>query len=522
MSASPISSKQEVSREEFRELLRQVYDLQRRVAALEQHEPKPTPELPSIPVPELQVSSDVAPAIGRALLTIAGAYLLRAFTELNLLPATTGAAAGILYAGFWLWRAARAKGKLAAIINTLSALIIFVPLIWEATVRLHAISTFAAAAVITVFALGATWNARVAGWTCPAAAILSLALLTATHDLLPFTIALVAIAAGAEFPAIRTRWITALCADTAVFILIILMGRAGGLPEGYAPISSRVGLGMLALLFLVFVGGAAVRTLIRGRTFTAWEIAQTAGAFALATGGVLYLTRAATPVGLFAAVAGGACYAVAVHTRVSSRNIQTYAAFGGLLVASGTFLLLSGAPLVAAWSALAAGLAWTAFGSVQSPALLWLAAAISGVAASSASLLTGSAGGPFPWREAIIILVAAAVSYLRMAQTGERWSALLTAAGFLWTAAGLAESLGAGSIALMIFAVALAWSGERWHRRELIWLMYAVMTLAGVKILLRDFSRESTMTLVVSLIFYGATLILLPRILAKTPVAGRL
>jgi hypothetical protein len=518
MNASPASSKPDVSREEFRELLGEVRELQRRISALEQPTQKRAVVLSPAPAPQLlgfQISSDAVPAIGRALLAIAGAYLLRALTELSLLPPKLGVAAGIVYAGFWLWRATQAPGKVAATVNVLSSIIIFGPLIWEATARLQAISPWTAAAAIAAYSLAAIWEPRIAVWSCSAGAAIAVVLLIGTHALLPFTIAILVIAACAEFATISNRWIVALSADAAILILIMMAAREGGLPEGYARVWLPAAVATLVGFLLVFIGSAVVQSLIRGRSFSPYEIGQTGCAFALATGGVLYLTKTATPVGMMAALAGAACYAIALHTRVSTRNIQTYAAFGALLAISGAFLLFSGSALIAVWSALAIGLSGTAFGSVHVPAFLWLAIAISGVAASSATQLFAREPGSFPIPAAIIILIAAAVSYFRLLRSGGRLPALLIAAAFVCAASGLAASLGAGAVVLMFAAIALAWSGDRWHRPELVWLMYAVMALAGGKILVRDFSRENTMTLVVSLLFYGATLIWLPRILKK-------
>ena len=516
MDASPVSSKPDVSREEFRELLDEVRDLRTRVSALEQRQRQPVSEAPSLAVPELHVSSDIAPAIGRALLAIAGAYLLRALTELHLWPSSIGVAAGILYAGFWLWHGTRAKGKLTSTIHSLSAVLIFAPLLWEATVRLNALPAWTAAALAAAFGLAGIGHARVAMWSSTAGAAIAIALLIATHDLLPFSLALLVIAAGAEIAALRTRWFTALCADSGVLILIAMVGRRGGLPEGYAPVSLRASLGMLALLFATFVGNAVWRTLVRRQTITIYEIAQTCAAFGLAAGGALYLTNATLPIGAITVVAGAACYAIAIMIDTPPRNLQVYATFGALLLACGTFLLCSDGPLIAIWSAIAVAICWTAFAPVHAPVFLWLAAIVSGVAGSTASQLFAAESTPFPLRAAAIVALAAAVCYLKISRTADRWPALLIAAAFLWTAAGIAASLGAGAVVLMLFAVLLAWSGARWRKPELTWLMYAAMTLAAGKILFRDFSHENTMTLVVSLLFYGATLILLPRILKKS------
>src|ERR1017187_6839673 len=61
-----------------------------------------TPERPTTVTP-----ASVLPLAGRALLGLAGAYLLRALTESAVLSSGAGVAAGILYAVLWLGWAAR-------------------------------------------------------------------------------------------------------------------------------------------------------------------------------------------------------------------------------------------------------------------------------------------------------------------------------------------------------------------------------------------------------------------------------
>jgi len=72
-----------------------------------------------------------------------------------------------------------------------------------------------------------------------------------------------------------------------------------------------------------------------------------------------------------------------------------------------------------------------------------------------------------------------------------------------------------GTAVLTLLSVILAWSGMRWKRKELVWLVYGFMALAAWKLAARDFPNEHNLALVASLLFYGATLILLPRILQR-------
>ncbi|MBZ5603295.1 MAG: hypothetical protein LAO79_13415 [Acidobacteriia bacterium] len=507
MDASQVRS--DVSRDEFRELAGEVRELQRRVSALEHHT-EPAPLTPPPPLPEVHVSADLVPTLGRALLAIAGAYLLRALTEWHVVPPTAGAIAGMLYAGFWLWRAVRVTNKVAAIFDAITAAVIFAPLIWETTLNLHSIPAWGAAAAIVAFSIAPVMRKEAVSIASAAGSAIAIVLLIATHDLLPFTIALLAIAAASDWSTTPLRWFAALCADAAVVLFTMIVAKP--LPEGYAAVSVREAIVMQAALLAIFAGSVVLRTAGRGGTITIYEIGQTVAAFAVSIGGVLYLTGAQLAVGSFALAASAACYAIAIRSK-DARNVQTYAAFGGLLAISGILLVFSGDVRVAALSILAIAATHVAAAAIHAPAFLWVATWISGVAPAGAVLMF-SGQSAFPRTAAVILLAAGATAYLRLPR--KPVLAAFTAAAPLWCAAGLAASLGAEPAALIVFAVALAWTGRRWKRPELIWLMYASMIVAGAKIVLHDFSHHPPASLVISLLVYGAGLIALPRILQRS------
>ena len=79
--------------------------------------------------------------LGRALLGLAGAYLLRALTESGTLAPEVGVAVGLLYAILWLVWAARTppRAGVEAAIHSLTAVLVLAPLLWEATLRFHAV-----------------------------------------------------------------------------------------------------------------------------------------------------------------------------------------------------------------------------------------------------------------------------------------------------------------------------------------------------------------------------------------------
>ena len=102
---------------EFEALEREVRDLANRVAFLEERAGLSAAAAPPESMTEFPSGHPLAgmpailPLVGRSLLGIAGAYLLRALTEAGVLPARVGVAAGIVYALLWLSWAARSPSK---------------------------------------------------------------------------------------------------------------------------------------------------------------------------------------------------------------------------------------------------------------------------------------------------------------------------------------------------------------------------------------------------------------------------
>jgi hypothetical protein len=61
-------------------------------------------------------------------------------------------------------------------------------------------------------------------------------------------------------------------------------------------------------------------------------------------------------------------------------------------------------------------------------------------------------------------------------------------------------------------ALGLGWAGSRWDRVELSRLVYPVMLLGAWRVVGIDLHQDRTAALFLSLLLYGAALILLPRI----------
>ena len=535
---------------QIEELIAEVGELRRRVEALERRSEVSGPPVearaalppPAVETAAAELSSGLLAGLGRMLLGIAGAYLLRAITEANLLPQLAGTVAGVLYAYGWLAAAHRAgtMNRWAAPLQGLTASIILGPLLWEATVRFHVLTPSAAAIVLACFVvLGqvAAWRrdlSLLAGLVAAAGVITAIALIIATLDPLPFAAAIVAAAATVELGASRdralsTRWITALASDFYGFLLAYLITRPHGLPEGYAPVPVAVAVAILWTLLAVYLASALFRTLARRLPIGWLESAQVLALAVLAIGTTLEVVHSGTAIGFVCLASAAGSYLA--FRRTQERNTHVYSAFALLLSLTGGYLLFRELALAALWCALAVAAA--GLGERQRRNTLRIHGALYLMAAAWVS---GLLNWYPPMESAAVPAVASALTYaltLRLrVKTGMTWQELapsvVTAGLLCWSLVALATGSAIVSrlpapaasplrtAMISAIAVVLAWLGSRRGLTELIWLLYPWMTLGAVKLLWEDFGKGRPATLVVSLFFYGAALIALPRLLRRS------
>jgi hypothetical protein len=551
---------------ELQELARQVRELSERIARLEQHAGL-TP-VAATPAPLPSVASDFGdpaglPALfGKALVGIAVAYLLRALSESHYLPFGVGVAIGIVYAMGWLWLASRTdpSDRLTSVVRSVCATVILIPLLWEAVMRFHALPDWVAAGLLVVFSgfgLAISWkkNLSAIAWVATLSGTLAIfAMLIASRDLVPFTCALVALAAAVEISAclehwIRERWIIAFVADLAVVLMTYLVTLRGGLPEGYALITRAAVLAIQISLLLIYLVSTTVRTLGRGFVVSGFEIAQCATAFLVVGWGTLKVAEAhpaaVMGVGLFCALCCAGCYTVSFlfHTRIqeNERNFYTYATFGLVLSVAATSLLTAGMTRIAIWSFLA--VAFAAAGSqagrstpVWHAIVFLLCAAIASGAgpAIAGRLLTpvSHAGPKVGDTAAWTITIAAILSYL-VARRLQRPAALVLAGMAVIAVAGVAAALAmrfcaaqgpsdAHSCAtiltavLAVLAVAVGWVGRMAGIWELTRVPYLLLAIATVKLVVQDLQAGHMFAIVISLALYGSALVILPRLSRST------
>jgi len=249
-----------------------------------------------------------------------------------------------------------------------------------------------------------------------------------------------------------------------------------------------------------------------------FEIGQAVVVFLLAAFSVLRFggTAAAPILGVICLLFSAACYALAYRhfdRYHEERNYHVYATWSGALILTGSSLCLPTMPLALCLSV--AAIVATLLGvrasrlTLEFHGLLFLAAAA--YASGLLGYAAGALAGTFPAVPGWIVWIVAASAVACYAVGGrfrtDRWnqrllqtlSAILAVAAVIiflvsalvWLAA-IGMTLGASHVAVIrtlitcVVALALAFSGSRWQRTELIWIAYGTLALVTAKLLFED------------------------------------
>jgi len=559
-------------RQQVRELTDRVGRLEASLAAQANASPVAETASPAFPgdpeiLPQISDTTSILPVFGVALLGLAGAYLLRAVAESGVLPPRFVFTLGTLYAVAWLLGAARAPAdrRLAAVVYSVTSVLILSPLLWESTLRFNLITTAQASAILVAFTLvglAVSWQRDlliVATISILAGVGTAGALLVATHDVMPFTFVLLSIAAAVEACAclnhwLGERWVAAAAANLAVLFATWLVTNPGGLPEAYAPISTHQLLAAQIALLAIYLFSVMVRTLLRGMAFTNFETVQCAVAFVIGLGGALRLSAGGSyvpsAIGAFALLCGVACYTISFirldHHGAHGRNFFTYSTYGILLMLVACRILLNDTGVAIMWSLLAvacigAGGLWNKLTlEIHGGIYLLLALNLSGALHQAGDVLLGA--DPRPSLASTTLWMGAAlagVSYLLAARStagigdGRNFRALrLAMAGVLvWEVLGIS----AGSLSAIYHGVSgvaagdpycatlrtgvitgaallLALAGSRPVFRDFAQMIYPLMLLGAFRLVARDLHQGHKAALFLSLFLYGAALIAIPRL----------
>jgi hypothetical protein len=314
-------------------------------------------------------STAVLSVLGRTLLVLGGAFLLRALTDSGTIRPALGVGLGLAYALFWMLladRAGRSGHGLSAGFHGIAFVLIALPLVVEATSRFHLLNpTWSAAALLALVAIALAVAARRRGlalaWVTTLGALLAAAgLAFLTGRIAPYAAVLVVLGGialwfGYVLDWFLLRWPAAVAAD-----LVVLTLGLRSVTEGVSD-TPAAALFVQILFLSTYLGSIAARTLFLNRDVVPFEVIQSVATIAIGLGGAAHVTRASGAGGTALAVAslvlGAGCYAVAlafVERRQGRRkNFYFYTSAALVFTLAGCGLLLGRGPLALAWVALA-------------------------------------------------------------------------------------------------------------------------------------------------------------------------
>jgi len=553
------------------QLSERVLDLERRVSALEGQSANATPVPPasesaarpqsrspetSRGFPAPNVPAGALPVFGKAVLGIAGAYLLRAVAESGTIPKLPLLIVTIVYAGMWLVWAAKthAANRFASVTYAITAVLILAPLLWESTVRFQVLSPVFTAAVLVAFvvlALALSWwrNLQVIAWVATLAAVATaLALIIATRELVPFTAGLLAVALVTEVVVclgqrLSVRAVPAILADFAVWLLVYVMTSPEGVPAEYRPTGATTITVLCLALLAIYGGSIGIRSFGLHHRLTIFEIVQGVVAFVLATFGTLRASPgSAAALGvLFLLVAAVSYWGTLWRFTAADQtlNRRVFATYAVALLLAGSLLLFSASfqsPFLCLAAVTAAFLYMrTGKLSIGMHVSFYLAAAaiLSGLLNLAGNALAGSV--PFALDAgAWVVAVSAVLCYaIGWGASSDQWKqrllwivpcVLVAGVGAalavmvsvrLGSASGMLNASGLSVVRTVVtcsIALILSFSGSRFKRAELLWVAYVAIAFGTLKLLFEDLRFGNAASLVASLLFYGLILILIPQL----------
>ena len=508
--------------------------------------------------PQFEQTAGMFSVLGKAMLGIAGAYVLRAIAESGSLPKLAVVVTAIAYAGIWLIWAARlpAEALFARTTFAITSALILAPMLWELTLRFNVLPAWATAAVLAAFVMGASFlawkhNLESVFWIANVTVVLeSLALLMATHNMVPFIWALLITAMIAEFAAARgrnlgVRALVALAADLAICALIYIYYDPTNVPSNYSAFPATALLAPGIVLLLIYAASDAFQTSILHQPISFFETGQAVIAFLLAALSVL---RFGSSVG--GPVLGAFCllFAAAGYTAVfiyfdrspEQRNYHVYATGSAALLVAGSYMILP-SPWLALCLAFIAILA--TFGGVRTlhltlefHGLIYMAAAA--FASGLLNYVYRALVGNFPAAPSLTVWMVVVSSILCYAGAdrypGDEWKQRVihvvaatfavggTAALLIFALMRISEAITTTGPHLIAFirtlticsvALALAYCGSRWQRKELAWIAYATLIFVAAKLLFEDLRHGQLVFIAASIFLFAVTLILVPRLI---------
>lgn len=501
-------------------------------------------------------TANIFPILGRAMLGIAGAYVLRAVAEAGLMPRVVVAAVAIAYAFAWLvWaaRTSKASGFVPLIYAGTSTLLL-APMLWETTLHFHVFTPMVTAGILTGFLILATvigskdGVARFAWVAQSVGTITAVALALATHHVLPFLFALLFALLVIEYARMRgyaqPAWpLIALVADAAIWGMIFIYDGPQDARAEYPELGVAALLFPACLLFAISATSIAGRAILQRHKITVFEMVQVMIAFGLAISSVLFFApNAVLILGIACLVLSAAAYVASFRYLghfAEKRNFRVFSMWSAALLVAGVLWAVPqpGVGIALAVAALAAYIAAARINSsileLHGAAFLSTAAGVSGAALYIFGALAGSLL-PGHSMTAWIVACAAVLAYAAgRDKSDDGWlrqmlhlvPALLAASMLcallvrgVVTFANFALPQDAHHIAFLrtlvisAMALCLAFAGSRWGRIAMTRLAYAALAFVAAKLLFEDLRHGHMEFIAGSIFLFAITLIAVPRL----------
>ena len=558
--------------EDLTERLRRVEDKVFSGAAEASGPPSASRQIEPSPPGERVPAAAILSYIGRSLIVLGGAFLLRWVTQSGIMPQNIGSVIGMIYALMWIAMADIKAGRgqrYSAVFYGVTGALIALPLLVEATTKLHYLTATSSAILLPAFIIlglvvAGRRNLRSLAWIVTLPAIpLAFILARQTGSTTPFLISLLILGFVTLWLGYLRHWhVLATLVAGAVNIgmarmVFELVTTSNGGSAGQQ-VGQWEALALLSGLIAMYFGSYCFRVFKRKRTITKLEIGQTLTVVLIGLGGAAMVINAGgtsmLPLGIICLVLSIASYTAAYgllpRLDPNRRNFLFYTLIALAMVLLGCEMSLDRSTAAIAFTAIAL-IAGLLANRISSPILYLHGAAYLMAAILRSGLLEatfhGFAGLSAQFGEWISVTVLSALILTTLypwfprprrrsidLYLGRRSADIFRfVTVFAW--GGLLVSLLAqlsphgedtesyrrflacsrtGVLALS--ATLLAWYSHRKRLRNLAWLVYAILLVGAIKILFEDIAVGGAATLFLSFGMYGGTLILAPRLLHRT------
>lgn len=538
-------------------------DLERRVHALEH------PELRSAAAASLSATTDsvskneesplqagtIFPVLGRAMLGIAGAYVLRAVTTSGVAPALLVSTIAVAYAFGWLVCALRTSHALSRYVYAGTSALILAPMLWEVTLHFNVLTPVMAAGVLAGFATLATvLDSRESdgrpAWIVQATAVILAGLLAfATHHILPFLFAVLIAFFVVEYGRVRTFpepvWpLMALVADAAIWGSIFIYSGPQSARSDYPSLSAIALITPACLLFAINGTTVAVRVFVGESRIGAFETVQLLMSFSLAITGVLFFAplHGQLTVGAVCLVMAAAIYPATflrLQRLSDPRNFRVFGMLGAALLIAGAIWSLpldAAAILLAAVSCityLLAGRKGSRMFELHGAVFLCTSVAISGMPRYVFGALASSIPGR-PALSAVVLSIAAALAFIEDRESRESSTirktlqfvpALVAACGVsalfahgvlaLFSLASMTEAHHIAflrTLTVSFISLCFAFVGSRWGLAAMTKLAYVALAFVAAKLFFEDLRHGNMAFIAASIFLFAISLIAVPRL----------